>query len=126
MTIATTDDIVQGMNRTKQLARERGFSENIVMKLQLVTEEASTNAYEYCAKHGLDSHIVIWNITNSTFELIVRQKGSVFPIVQENDLKSGMRGRGLKLIVSLMDQVEVREQGEFIELYMKKEKENGV
>lgn len=124
MNIGSMDDIIKAMLTTKELAEKHQFPLSTIMKLQLVTEEACTNAWEYCLREGISTYMVIWNLTNTSFEIIVRQKGTVFPIVQVKDNQTGLRGRGLTLMMNIMDRIEVRDMGEYIELYMVKEREN--
>lgn len=118
--IRTKDDIYEAMKCTEMLLTMKEFSQTSILKLQLVTEEACTNAYEYCLKSGLWPIQVEWRITPNAFELIVRQKGKRIPLTnKKNIINSGPRGRGITLILNLMDEVEVREGEGFVELYMK-------
>lgn len=120
--IKNEDDIFEAMKYTELLAYQQSFNINEIMKLQLVTEEACTNAYEYSVKHGKQSFKIQWLVTPEFFEMVIVQEGQVFPLVQRDEVNKGLRGRGITLILNLMDVVEVRENNNFVELYMRKER----
>ncbi|MDZ5474111.1 ATP-binding protein [Bacillus sp. 31A1R] len=109
------------MNHTEKLALQKDYPPNIVMKLRLVTEEACTNAYEYCKSKGYKSLFIKWAVTSKTFEIFVRHKGELFEITKDDQINTSLRGRGITLITNIMDQVELREENNYVELYMMKE-----
>ncbi|USB31748.1 ATP-binding protein [Paenibacillus sp. YPG26] len=119
--IKSKDDIADAMEITANLARKCGCSYPQTLKLQLVTEEACMNAYEYCQEQTHSSFQICWSFRNKKFEIVVRQTGGTITLLQKNDVNVGLRGRGLTLILSLLDQVEVRKVNQFVELYMMKE-----
>ncbi|MFC4323372.1 ATP-binding protein [Litchfieldia salsa] len=126
MNIQSEEDIERAMFITKNIAEELGYQFKNILQLQLVTEEACTNAYEHCIREGFDSYQVTWNITADSFEIYVTQPGSMFPIIQKEEVILGLRGRGLILMFHIMDKVVVRQQGEYTELYMVKEREESL
>lgn len=120
--IYTKEDIYKAMKFTEELANEHDFSPNEVLKLQLVTEEACTNSHEYCEKMNYKSFSIKWAVTSKGIEILLRQKGSSFPLVQQHEINKGKRGRGIPLILNIMDEVWVKEDQDHIEFYMRKEK----
>lgn len=121
--IKTQDDIYEAMQCTKSVANEFGYSANLILKLQLVTEEACMNAYEYCGKQKYSSFNIKWHVDENSFEIFVIQIGGLFPLIKKEDANQGARGRGLTLIMNLMDYVSVSQEGPFVVLYIKKNKE---
>lgn len=118
--IFTLDDIYEAMMQSRDLAVEQGFSYNSVLKIQLATEEACTNAYEYSRNRNQASCAVKWKASPDYLEVIVRQEGAAFSLRQPENVVMGQRGRGITLILNLMDFVEMRENKGFIELIMRK------
>lgn len=118
--ITSEEDILTAMSITRELARITGFPEKEILFLQLATEEACTNAFEYSDKQTNDPVKVTWSIFRRNFELIVTQRGSSFSLVQRNEVNIGLRGRGLQLISHLMDEVRIEPREEMVSLYMKK------
>lgn len=120
--ISSEDGIYNAIKLTEKLALDHGFSFRDAMKLQLVTEEACTNSFEYCLRENIPSFSVKWKLAEGSAEITVRQRGCVFPLAQREETGLGLRGRGITLILNLMDKVEVREDSEYVELYMRKRK----
>ncbi|GAE25979.1 hypothetical protein JCM9140_2004 [Halalkalibacter wakoensis JCM 9140] len=120
--IVNKDDIYDAMKYTEKLAEKAGFSYDVVLKLQLVTEEACMNAFEYCQSRKIASFHLLWNIQKDFFEMIVKQKGGYFTLVEKSAVNKELRGRGLTLIMNLLDRVEVKQESEYVTLYMRKEK----
>ncbi|OCA81955.1 hypothetical protein A8F95_14665 [Bacillus wudalianchiensis] len=119
--IKTKEDIFSAMTVTEELANEQEFSIHDVIKMRLATEEACTNSYEYCRAKGMSYFLIKWSATPSLIEITVRQKGKAsFPLIEQADVNTGLRGRGIALMVHLMDKVEIRRRKNCVELYMNK------
>lgn len=116
------DDIFQAMDITDEIAQETGFLQYDILFLRLVTEEACMNAYEYCQHTEQQGFFISWDKKQEDcLTIFVKHKGKRFNIIPyENEVNQGDRGRGLKLIVNLMDHVHVAENGEYVELIMRK------
>lgn len=116
------DDILRAMDITTEVAQEIGFPDNGVLFLKLVTEEACTNAYEYCSHSGQAGFLIKWDPhIRESLTIFIKHKGKKYKITKENKVNFGQRGRGLQLITSLMDYVEVNEMGGYIETVMQKD-----
>ena len=106
---------------TDYLAGSVGFPPNNQLLLRLVTEEAAVNALEYSAKDGQHIIEVFWYITKEEFVISVKQPGPTFKIEKQEQMNNGPRGRGLQLILHIMDEVWLeQEEGDWVTLYMKK------
>lgn len=122
--IKTEQQIIEAMHCTANLAKKYGFPTTMILKLQLVTEEACTNALEYCQHQNISFFKVKWKVKSNRFELSVKQKGGEFTLAQQEEVNTGIRGRGLFLIQQFVDLVEIRKDKEDVELLIIKE--NGV
>ena len=60
MKIMKIADILKAMDTTEELAKEMGFLPRDCLFLRLATEEACTNAYEYCKKERRFPFNVFW------------------------------------------------------------------
>lgn len=121
MIIEIEEDVLQAMAYTDYLAGSVGFLPNDQLLLRLVTEEAVVNALEYSVKDEDDAVEIFWNVSNTEFVIYVKQKGPAFTIEERDQMNYGQRGRGLQLIIHIMDEVWLeQEEGNTIILYMKK------
>ena len=121
MIIEIEEDVLQAMAYTDYLAGSLGFLPNDQLLLRLVTEEAVVNALEYSVRDGQDVVEVFWNISNEEFVISVKQPGPSFKIIKEEQMNDGPRGRGLQLILHIMDEVWLeQEEVDRVTLYMKK------
>jgi serine/threonine-protein kinase RsbW len=111
-------DILRAMEITREEAASLGFSPNQIILMQLVTEEACTNACEYGSNEREKPVVVSWRIRDGYFIITVRQTGSVFHIQMDKEIKLGIRGRGLQLIMRLMDGVKLISKGQYVYLRM--------
>jgi len=118
MTIMKTVDILKAMDITEQLANEIGFLPRDCLFLRLATEEACTNAYEYCQKTGRLPFRIFWKIDTSQFTIIVKQRGGCFSVAKTDNVNTGARGRGLQLIAHIVDEVFVKRTGNNVLLCM--------
>jgi len=124
MMIMETADILKAMDMTEQLANEVGFLPRDCLFLRLATEEACTNAYEYCQKTGRLPFKIFWKIDTDQFTMIVKQRGGCFSVAQTDGVNTGSRGRGLQLITHIVDDVYVKRAGNNVLLCMCKCKTN--
>lgn len=121
MDIRTKEDVLQAMELTSQLAESIEYLPNDQLLLSLVTEESLVNALEYCTKLGEIIIRIHWRISRNCFEMSVKQKGTVFNLEKKDEMNYGPRGRGIQLILNIMDAVEIKvEDEESIVLYMRK------
>jgi len=116
------DDIYQAMGITDETAQKMGFPQYDILFLRLVTEEACMNAYEYCQNTKQPGFLIGWETHNDeSLTIFIKHRGKKFNVnVLNNEVNQGLRGRGLQLIVNLMDHVHVEENGEYVELIMRK------
>lgn len=126
MKVRTENDILNAMEYTNLLAESIGFSPKEQILLRLVTEEALVNALEHGStdKHGEVE--VAWEIEKKTIELAVKQEGHFFKLESLEPSTFALRGRGLSLILGIMDRVWLEEESGKVILYMRKHfKEEG-
>ncbi|WP_017756273.1 ATP-binding protein [Calidifontibacillus oryziterrae] len=115
------DDIFQAMDVTERIAGELGFLKDDKLYLRLATEEACMNAYEYCKKTKQVGFEIWWNTNRDMLSIYLKHKGKKFNVHVNNDeINVGLRGRGLQLIVNLMDHVGVEENGDYVQFSMRK------
>jgi serine/threonine-protein kinase RsbW len=117
-------DILKAMEITEQIASDMGFSPHDCLFLRLATEEACTNAYEYCQKMNQLPFQVFWERENQHLTIVVQQRGKKFAIARKGGINRGPRGRGLQLITHIVDRVYVKQEGNHVLFYMCKYKEN--
>ena len=121
MIIEIEEDVLQAMAYTDYLAGSVGFLPNKQLLLRLITEEAIVNALEYSVKDAQHKIEVFWSITNEEFLISVKQSGPAFKIEKQETINYGKRGRGLQLILHIMDEVWLeQEEGNKFTLHMKK------
>lgn len=119
--VTNVDDISLAMDMTDVIAKKVGFLHDDILFLRLVTEEASMNAYEYCQKTNQHGFWIHWDDKAKDYLVIcIKHQGKKYPITPMVEANRGLRGRGLHLIVNLMDFVQVEENGEYVELVIKK------
>ncbi|TLS32555.1 ATP-binding protein [Geobacillus thermoleovorans] len=111
MAIVKTADILKAMDITEELAKRMGFLPRDCLFLRLATEEACTNAYEYCQKTRKLPFRIFWKIDTRQFMIIVKQRGGCFSVAQTDVVNTGPRGRGLQLITHIVDDVYVKQAG---------------
>jgi serine/threonine-protein kinase RsbW len=124
MTVMKTADISKAMETTEELAERMGFLPRDCLFLRLATEEACTNAYEYCQKTGKLPFKIFWKIEERRFAIIVKQRGGCFSVAKTDNVNTGPRGRGLQLIAHIVDDVYVKRTGNNVLLCMYKCKKN--
>lgn len=117
-------DIVKAMEITERIASGMGFSSRDCLFLRLATEEACTNAYEYCQKTNQLPFKVFWKGERQHLIIVVKQRGKKFAIKREDGVNRGSRGRGLQLIAHIVDHVYVKQRGNYVLFYMCKFKKN--
>jgi serine/threonine-protein kinase RsbW len=122
LNIYRVDDIVLAMGITKKIAESTGFSEHDSVLLQLVTEEACMNAFEYGFPLGICDFKIAWLVESGIMEITVGQNGEAFEL--HHDLASQMkclsRGRGLVLIQGIMDEVKLIPTESYVTLLMRR------
>lgn len=119
--VKNPDDISQAMDMTEEIAEKIGFLHDDILFLRLVTEEGCMNAYEYCQKTDQHGFWIYWDDkTKDYLDICIKHRGKKYTITPMVEANRGLRGRGLHLIVNLMDYVQVQENGEYVELVMRK------
>ncbi len=119
--IKSAEQIVEAMEITQQFGELAGFNERDILFLQLVTEEACTNAYEYVSSNGIEGFKVSWYVKDGALQIVVTEEGEPYSIeIDESKENFGMRGRGIQLIVNLMDEVRLESEGQYVSLIMMK------
>jgi serine/threonine-protein kinase RsbW len=117
-------DIMKAMEITEQIASGMGFSPRDCLFLRLATEEACTNAYEYCQKNNQLPFKVFWKRERQHLIIVVKQRGKKFAIKREDEVNKSSRGRGLQLITHIVDHAYVKQKGNYVLFYMCKCKKN--
>ncbi|RUL50498.1 ATP-binding protein [Lysinibacillus antri] len=118
MEIKTENDVLKAMEHTSEIANKLGCLPNEQILLSLVTEESLVNALEY----GEDDLVkMYWACSDKELEICIKQKGKMYKIEKSDQLNYGNRGRGLQLILNIMNEVWLeQEEEDNIALYMKK------
>jgi serine/threonine-protein kinase RsbW len=114
------EDIVTAIEITDEISKNLGFEEKDQLFLRLVTEEACVNAYENVSSLEEKSIYMDWCKYDNYFGIKIWHVGKTFQPKSYQGVNIGPRGRGLHLIVSLMDRVRVEQEGEYVILYMGK------
>lgn len=109
------EGVLGAMDMTDEVCRELKLTEKERFHLRLITEEACTNAYEYCLYKRYDYYFVYWEFECNYLMLTFSHPGEGFslpsPFFQP---KLEERGRGLVLIQSLADVMRIEKQGDYI------------
>jgi serine/threonine-protein kinase RsbW len=120
LAIKNEDDIIKAMEITEQLATKLDFSLRDQLFLRLATEEACTNAYEYCQKTNQSYFQVFWGLDEDKISICVKHQGPLFKVKKTDEVNTSPRGRGLQLILNIMDHVQVEKQEENVLFFMHK------
>lgn len=111
------------------IANRMGFSYDDIEDLKLAVSEACTNAVEAMYTDGEGDIKVCCNIFSNRLEIEVMDQG----MNEEDDVASNLEVKslreqdlGLYLIESLMDQVDIQDEGGVVVKLTKFIKENGV
>jgi len=121
--IFNEDDIWDAMAETERIATEMVFRAKEILYLRLVTEEACTNAFEHCSSNQTLPFELRWHIHPECLEIRIRERGHLFSLPAEETLNpQSHRGRGLPLILHLMDEVKVCQEETYIEFTMRKDR----
>lgn len=117
--LSSFNDVYNAMNITRDFACSVGFTNEQILYLVLVTEEACTNSL----KHG-DTNVpptIHWRLNENDFEMRIIQYGSNdFEIAPKNELNDSKSGRGLQIILFLMDEVKLEKNENSICLVLRK------
>jgi serine/threonine-protein kinase RsbW len=122
--ICTKNDILISMGITHDLALDAGFTETESIFLQLVTEEACTNAMEHCEGFGSIDFDVNWLVELDRMEVSISQKGGWFEFPDALQADLAPRGRGLAVIQGIMDEVRLIQTSTNVVFWMRKDKRN--
>lgn len=124
--VQTLEEIVPILEEIEHDALETGFDHKDSLFIKLATEEACINAWEYCKSKNYSTFSVAWKKRIGTFlEVIVSHKGEKFEINQDECVNKGARGRGLQLILAIMDIVKVDKCLHNVYMYMRKDLREG-
>ncbi|SFA50545.1 serine/threonine-protein kinase RsbW [Parageobacillus thermantarcticus] len=124
ITVMVDSDIMKAMDITEQIASEMGFLPRECLFLRLATEEACMNAYEYCQKTNQLPFEVFWKCGKEKLVIVVKQHGKKFDITRRDVVNKGSRGRGLQLIIHIVDHVYLEQKGNNVLFYMCKYKDH--
>lgn len=121
MNIQTDEDVLRAMECTDQLAEDLGFMPTDQLLLRLVTEEAIVNARTYSIQDQQNQIRIYWCILKKDMIISVKQLGAFFTINKQEEINYGLDGRGLQLIVNIMDEVWIEQEPvNYVILHMKK------
>lgn len=119
MQITTEENVLQAIEYTRQLSESLGYSTTEQVLFSLVTEEALVNALEHCGQRDETNITIYWCTLQKSFEIAVTQPGAMFYLEKQKDVNTGNRGRGLQLILNIMDDVWLeRQEGNIVMLHM--------
>ncbi|WLR51427.1 ATP-binding protein [Bacillus tianshenii] len=117
LVVKNEDDIYKAIVMTQDLLRHTSFNEEDQTLIQLAAEEASTNAFKYCSQ---DKIIVKWKISLEYLIVEVWQKGQIFSISASQNVNTTSSGRGLPLIIGIMDEVHLAQREGWVGLVLTK------
>lgn len=118
--VQSENDIESAMLYTDYLAERIGFPPKDQSLLRLVTEEAVVNAWEHGSSSGEPYVKVEWQVNENGLQICVIQKGNEFTLEKKEKFDYSLRGRGLHLIMNIMDKVWLEKKGKFVNLFMRK------
>ncbi|MEK4324527.1 ATP-binding protein [Paenibacillus sp. FSL R7-0297] len=122
LVIYRRNDIALAIDITRKIAQISGFSEHESILLQLVTEEACTNAFEHGSSSDICRFRISWLVESDIMEIKVCQNGPSFELHNGEVFPVGLHGRGLMLIHGIMDDVRLISEGAYVTLYMCKKR----
>jgi serine/threonine-protein kinase RsbW len=110
------------------IANRMGFSYDEIEDLKLAVSEACTNAVDAKCTDGESDIKVSCNIFSNRLEIEVMDEGNSGELFENNPSAQTLREQdlGIYLIESLMDQVDIQEEGGIVVKLTKFIKENGV
>ncbi|OCA85118.1 hypothetical protein A8F95_10565 [Bacillus wudalianchiensis] len=120
MPIKTEKDVWEAMKRNDQLAEKLGFPPTVQIMLRLALEEAAVNSLEYGRGSSHEPVHLSWNVDNHTIRISLKQKGSRFCIGKKEEVNVSSCGRGLQLILNIMDKVWLDEKEGYVIFHMQK------
>lgn len=109
MDVVTADDVLKAMEFMEHLTESISFQKTNRVLLPLVVEEALVNALEYGTKPEQLAVSIEWDVSDEYVRIAVQQVGSSFEVRPSTRVNMGTRGRGLQLILHIMDEVNVVE-----------------
>jgi serine/threonine-protein kinase RsbW len=123
---STLDELQRVDSTVERIAREMGFTESACADLGICVTEAAGNAIVHAHHEQPDLHVEIrFDRYPDSLKVAVRDHGSGFntdsipdPTLPENLLKE--HGRGLLVIQSLMDGVEIERLDDGMQIVMVK------
>lgn len=118
--IESVDDVEKAMDLTNHLAKAIGFLPNDQLLLRLVTEEAIVNALEHGTNFNDPLVKAAWQVNKDILGIFISQKGKPFKVEKKENLNVSLRGRGIQLILHIMDDVWIEEKDDGITFCMKK------
>ena len=106
--------VVKAEKLTEKITRKLAFDENERMDIAIAVTEAVNNALEHGNRLVVDKLVTLrFEVTETYLRVVVRDEGGGFsmngvadPLAPENLRKPN--GRGLLIVDSLMDEVEVK------------------
>ncbi len=117
----TMEGVLRAMEMTDEVCRELQLAEKERFHLRIITEETCTNAYEYCLFKCYDYYCVYWKFECNHLTMTVSHQGEFFPLPSPfAEPKLGERGRGLLLIQSLVDDMQLEKQGDYIFFHVRR------
>jgi serine/threonine-protein kinase RsbW len=119
------DGILKAMDVTEQLANALGFSSLQQLFLRLAVEEVCTNAYEYCQRTKQKHFHIRWHVVKNCLNICIRHQGKLFEVKRDDRVNISARGRGLQIVLHIMDEVDVQVKGRYVILCMSKYRGEG-
>jgi len=125
---AKTDFVGIARLAVSGIANRMGFSYDDIEDLKLAVSEACTNAVDAKCTDGEGDIKVCCNIYSNRLEIEVMDEGNTRELFESIPAVKALREQdlGLYLIESLMDQVDVQDEGGIVVKLTKFIKENGV
>ncbi|MFV8829051.1 ATP-binding protein [Alkalihalobacterium sp. APHAB7] len=116
-------DILKAMDFVKRLALGLDFNRKESLHLQLVVEELCTNAFDHTDRYSMKFLKVEKLEDQKGITLTLYTEGELYSLIPPKESENkGPRGRGLKLILSLVDFAEVKTEGNFIKTQLVKKR----
>ena len=119
---STLDTVNSAEEAASQIATEAGFADEEVMKIAMAVREAAVNAVLHGNAYAKEKKVILgFERTGQDFIITIRDQGPGMdlskipnPLAPENLLKTS--GRGIFLMRSFMDVVEIRPSSSGTEL----------
>jgi serine/threonine-protein kinase RsbW len=114
---STLDTVDSAEQQATRIAKELGFAEDEIMQISMAVREGAVNAVLHGNAYAPDKKVILaFESTPKDLVITIRDQGTGIdlsripnPLAPENLLKTS--GRGIFLMRSFMDEVEIRPSG---------------